>query len=178
MVDLLALFGIEDAEQAGADRTISEQANPPRRGSLNEALGFEGDWGFATSIAGAFREAITEDGTKINNATEARLGEFALQGLVFARPCSGRTGNSEVDSRHGLEGVLDFWQNHRLGNAGRAGVKAEKVSLRVSVGQTTLVGVMSELQFRPLDNNFATVAWTLGLLVEPRFKSKPLPGQL
>lgn len=168
------------AKTKGAEKEIRERlfgnANPKieetrKSGSLSDALGFTpGDWGFATSMTGVFREAITENGKDLNTSADALRPEFALQGLVFAQICGE---NGESSQRHGLEGLLHFWQQNRVS---KAKASDDAVFVQVCIGKTILEGALGEFSFRPMDTDFRSIAWTMGLSIDPDYTSYTIGG--
>ena len=121
-------------------------------------------FGFATEFSGGFEEAITEDGVTLTGSPDVKYGEFVLRGVAFAKTC----GDAGFAGRHGIEGLLDFWKEHRASETGL------NVKVVAKIGRTVLKGAITSIYFQPLDSNFNILQWAIGMLVEPKYTSYPL----
>ena len=130
-------------------------------GSLSQYLG---GLGIVVGITGSFRDSISpNDGATISASVDGSMHRLEIYGVAFhqmSTPSSG--GGCNLPSGTGIERMLGYFQDNRLGNIANAG----KWTV-VKLGNTALDCVVIGLDFRMMDTKFNVWAWRLSLLVWP-----------
>ena len=146
----------------GSDLGGTAQGPP---GSLTQYLD---GLGIITGIDGNFKDSIsTKDGAAIVANIHGAMHNLSIAGIAFhsIKKQSSGTGCSVV-RRHGIEGVLAYFQDYRLGNIQNAGRYTV-----VQIGTTKLNCAVVGVQFRMLDTRYNLWNWVLHTLVAPNIQA-------
>ena len=163
---------------------VSNPANAATPPALREYFGLRTatSMGFVTGVSGSFKEAVDDlDGSGTVTVSNNRLGEFAVNGVAFSNVAvtTAAAGSGEdcfFSRRHGIEGLLHFYNKNRVSALSDTAGQRRKNPLGVALtlGTTKLFGQVVGMQFGMLNTDFNLFAWSVTLLVRSRYDSNPL----